>query len=277
MKNIYFTFVYLLRAAQKASTFLSNYDYFTSHPDEDQRVQSLMKSFISSSLDCSSTFDETSLFQGERASLKKDFMAKFRNISEIMDCVSCQTCKVHAKLQILGIATATKILITDDPKIVQGLQHNEISALVNTLFKFSESIQIMHTMKEREDKYLKEKAEQSGEQEATPEAPQSEEQKKGDEEGHLPHQHFSIYALIAAVVLITIGALYSSHSTAKLAPPTTKPPSDPKAKPTKHRTDNGADEISNGNHGDVSDDDKDGKEKNALRKSGDKVKNPKKT
>jgi len=249
MKNIYFTFVYLLRAAHKASTFLSNYDYDTAHPQEDQKVQSHVRSLLSSSLVCSSTFDETTLFQGERASLKGDFMAKFRNISEIMDCVSCQTCKVHAKLQILGIATATKILITDDSKIIQGLQHNEISALINTLFKFSESIQIMHSMHEREDAYLKEKSEQA----------------EKEESGHA-HHHFSLYALIVAVVFLTVATLYW------FSQPTPTNTNKTQTKPAGSSHKNGADE-STGNQGSSNDEGA----KTTLRKSSDKVKSTKKT
>jgi len=151
LKNIYFTFVYLLRAAIKASSFLTSYDYYTANVEDDKKVVSLIGSLFSHQLLCSSsTFDETTMFQGEKAALKRDFMQKFRNISEIMDCVSCQTCKVHAKLQVLGIATATKILMADDPKIIANLQRNEIIALVNTLQKFSDSIQIAQRMRRRE-------------------------------------------------------------------------------------------------------------------------------
>jgi hypothetical protein len=247
MKNIYFTFVYLLRAAQKASKFLSSYDYDTAHPEEDQRVQSLMKTLLSSSLVCSSTFDETTLFQGERASLKGEFMAKFRNISEIMDCVSCQTCKVHAKLQILGIATATKILITDDPKIMHGLQHNEISALINTLFKFSESIQIIHNMKEREEKYLKDKRE--AEEETGEKAGSNEGEKvegKKEEQGHPAHNHnhTSIYVLVVVGVLITVAALFTRSNTKHHKPHHHSPKPQPNTKKPP-QTKNGADESTN--------------------------------
>jgi len=209
MKNIYFTFVYLLRAANKASSFLSSYNYHTGHTDEDKKVQSLVKTLLSSDLVCSSTFDETTLFQGERAVLKREFMAKFRNISEIMDCVSCQTCKVHAKLQILGIATATKILITDDPKMLQGLQHNEISALLNTLFKFAESIQILHDMGIREKKYLRQlRGEPEEEPEVAPEVPKVAPEVVPEP----PNPNTSLYALITVVVLITVATLYSINN-----------------------------------------------------------------
>jgi len=151
LKNIYFTFVYLLRAATKASGFLTDYDYYTGNPEDDAKVVKLVNELLTSKLLCSSaTFDESTMFKGEKAALKRDFMQKFRNISEIMDCVSCQTCKVHAKLQVLGIATATKILMAEDPKIIKGLQRNEVIALLNTLQKFSDSIKILHNMKELE-------------------------------------------------------------------------------------------------------------------------------
>lgn len=40
---------------------------------------------------------------GRLISLKKQFKGVFRNISTILDCVDCQRCKLHAKLQLLGI------------------------------------------------------------------------------------------------------------------------------------------------------------------------------
>jgi len=32
-----------------------------------------------------------------------------------MDCISCQKCKLHGKLQLLGIGTALKILLVPLP------------------------------------------------------------------------------------------------------------------------------------------------------------------
>jgi ERO1-like protein alpha len=49
--------------------------------------------------------------------------------SEIMDCVACESCKVHAKLNILGIGTALKILFSAPDKresVIHNLQRNEI-------------------------------------------------------------------------------------------------------------------------------------------------------
>eukprot|EP00631_Chrysoreinhardia_giraudii_P000384 CAMPEP_0197420232 /NCGR_PEP_ID=MMETSP1170-20131217/5710_1 /TAXON_ID=54406 /ORGANISM="Sarcinochrysis sp, Strain CCMP770" /LENGTH=67 /DNA_ID=CAMNT_0042947383 /DNA_START=1 /DNA_END=201 /DNA_ORIENTATION=+ len=45
--------------------------------------------------------------------LRAEFLHRFHNISRIMDCVTCERCKVWGKLQILGLGTALKILLMD--------------------------------------------------------------------------------------------------------------------------------------------------------------------
>jgi len=95
---------------------------------------------------CLSSFNETRMFEEtDKLGLKKEMQQKFRNISLIMDCVSCETCKVHAKLQIMGIGAALKILLTPNDAI--QLDRNEVIALFNTLHKFSESISALEKMK----------------------------------------------------------------------------------------------------------------------------------
>jgi len=87
---------------------------------------------------------------------------RFNNISSIMDCVSCEKCRLWGKLQILGIRSAIKILLTPleeldafeskdlDPAgstcstseaVRKGvLGRDEVIALVNTLNQFSNSL-----------------------------------------------------------------------------------------------------------------------------------------
>lgn len=64
-----------------------------------------------------------------------------------MDCVACQNCRIHGKLSMLGIASALKVLLDQDEVI--HLQRNEAIALINTLYKFSESIRIIDLMRQR--------------------------------------------------------------------------------------------------------------------------------
>jgi hypothetical protein len=60
----------------------------------------------------------------DKRELKQEFKMHFRNISRIMDCVGCEKCKIHGKLQILGLGTALKILLED--RTCETLQRNEI-------------------------------------------------------------------------------------------------------------------------------------------------------
>lgn len=90
-------------------------------------------------------FDETLMFrEGDepsvQATLKSQFKGVFQNISSVMDCISCQKCKLHGKLKLLGLGTALKILLLPEQLISTSLSRSEIVALFNTLHSFSGSI-----------------------------------------------------------------------------------------------------------------------------------------
>jgi ERO1-like protein alpha len=60
-----------------------------------------------------------------------------------MDCVTCEKCKVWGKLQILGLGTAIKILLTPEKEVkksVNFLNRQEVIALVNTLHQLTTSV-----------------------------------------------------------------------------------------------------------------------------------------
>jgi hypothetical protein len=73
-------------------------------------------------------------------SLKSQFKDIFLNISEVMDCISCQKCKLHGKLQLLGLGTALKVLLLPEDLLASSLNQQEVVALVNTIAKFSHAI-----------------------------------------------------------------------------------------------------------------------------------------
>jgi hypothetical protein len=60
-------------------------------------------------------------------------------VSRVLDCVSCEKCKLHGKLSLLGLGTALKILLV--PENMLALSREEVVALINTLEKFSRAIQ----------------------------------------------------------------------------------------------------------------------------------------
>ena len=57
-----------------------------------------------------------------------------------LDCVTCQQCRLHGKLQLLGLGTALKILLLPSHLLPASLTSNELVALFNTLDSFSKAI-----------------------------------------------------------------------------------------------------------------------------------------
>ena len=75
--------------------------------------------------------------------LFKEIQTKFYNISRILDCVSCEKCRLNGKVQIKGLGTAMKILFHPGSTIEKGgldLKKTEIISLINLLYKLSESL-----------------------------------------------------------------------------------------------------------------------------------------
>ena len=161
LKNIYFNYVFLLRAVSFLKPLVAGANtsiipvFATGLDKEDEETSALLLQFFQHPVfdmeSCAGPiFDESSMFRSpESQFLRDEFRSKFRNISRIMDCVACESCKLHAKLQVLGLGTALKILFHQDPRqhlVLESLQRNEVMALFQTFFKFSESIHLFHQM-----------------------------------------------------------------------------------------------------------------------------------
>lgn len=149
VRNLYFTFLFVLRAVTKAADYLSQAEYSTGNPLEDKHTQSLIIQLVNNrqlQAACPIPFDEAKLWRGQNVhDLKRQIQLQFRNISALMDCVGCEKCRLWGKLQILGVGTALKILFSVDSGNSVGqplqLQRNEVIALINLLNRLSESVQ----------------------------------------------------------------------------------------------------------------------------------------
>eukprot|EP00605_Chrysophyceae_sp_TOSAG23-4_P001507 GSChrysophyteH1.ASY1.ANO1.1651.1 assembled CDS len=168
INNLYFTFLFVLRAISKAAPSLTNYRYDTGHKEEDEEVASLMRklvtstsmipdleSFSSAQQKCREV-DAYNSAVAENVNLRNTFRSRFQNITRIMDCVTCDKCRVWGKLQILGIGASIKVLLTPDEDIVnmaepaaEGgssnsssnlLTRQEVIAMVNTLHQLAQSV-----------------------------------------------------------------------------------------------------------------------------------------
>lgn len=152
VKNLYFTFMFVLRAVTKAANYLEQAEYDTGNLEADLKAQSLMRQLLYNpklQAACPLPFDEAKLWQGQSGpELKQEIQKNFRNISAVMDCVGCEKCRLWGKLQVLGLGTALKILFSVDskthPYTPLQLQRNEVIALVNLLHRLSESVKLVH-------------------------------------------------------------------------------------------------------------------------------------
>ncbi|KAF9010509.1 endoplasmic oxidoreductin-1 [Cyathus striatus] len=141
LQYIYFDAILLLRAVARLGPYLKAYDYCsTGNHEDDAQTLKVLSRVISIAQEVGK-FDETVLFRGENANVDH-----FRNVTRIMDCVGCDKCRLWGKVQTTGIATALKILFeldetALDPHSNSGLlQRSEVVAMMNTLFRFSESL-----------------------------------------------------------------------------------------------------------------------------------------
>ncbi|KAF1795559.1 protein of unknown function DUF4243 [Phytophthora cactorum] len=88
--------------------------------------------------------------QQEKEQLEVQFREKFQNVSRIMDCVTCEKCRLWGKLQTMGLGTAIKILLAEDASAIPKLHRNELIALINVANNLSRSVDGVKMMRELE-------------------------------------------------------------------------------------------------------------------------------
>lgn len=156
VENLYFALVFVMRAARKASPALlarvEAADEAAEGGEEVALVRDLVRDLVRhpAVVGCEpgSSFNEAGMFGGgDNAVMLHEFKAKFRNISRILSCVGCERCKLHGKLQVLGIGTALKVLLAPGDRVV-SLQRTEAVALVHTLGKLVHAARVVRWMGE---------------------------------------------------------------------------------------------------------------------------------
>ena len=175
LMNVHFAFVVMLRALAKAKPVLYDHDYrldpssLATEPvpgnastksleESAKRTQMLVRRLLDSNIlescsDVFSAFDESLLFSdgpnpSTARALKTSFKGVFQNISSVLDCVTCQKCKLHGKVVLMGLGTALKILLSP-PDVLQQqniLEPIEVVALINSIGKFSSAITAMDVL-----------------------------------------------------------------------------------------------------------------------------------
>ena len=138
----------MLKAVNKAIPYLLEYDYSSGNKTEDQMTLKIIKEIfryelqnIDSIEDC---FKETyEYFEDNFISSNKisKLIIRFRNISSIIDCVTCSKCRMHAKLEVFGIATMLKIMFASSTEeLKKSMSRNELVSFINLFAKLSKSV-----------------------------------------------------------------------------------------------------------------------------------------
>lgn len=149
VENLYFLYLFMLRALMKARDQLIEMFFETGDANEDYRTRRLIHEIITDARlheACPMPFDEASLWMGDASGEKRlELMGHFRNITKIIDCTSCEKCRLWGKLQVLGIAASMKVLFSETNGASEvdetfSLERNEIIALINSLGRFSSAL-----------------------------------------------------------------------------------------------------------------------------------------
>ena len=152
VEDMQFAFVVMARSLFKIRELLYGYHFSTGNAAEDEVTASLVQHLLDSAVlsSCGSVvlsgFDESELFPTASPSLSEsatEFKKAFRKISQLVNCVSCKRCKLHASVALHGIGVGIKILLSPTDLVAASLSRDDIVALVNVVHKFSDSLELV--------------------------------------------------------------------------------------------------------------------------------------
>ena len=144
---LFFLYSLMLKAVNKAVPFLLEYDYSSGNKTEDDLTKKIIKEIFRYELqdmdliedDFQNTYEYFENFiSSNRIS---ELIIRFRNISSIIDCVTCSKCRMHAKLEVFGIATMLKIMFASSTEdLRKSMSRNELVSFINLFAKLSKSV-----------------------------------------------------------------------------------------------------------------------------------------
>jgi hypothetical protein len=163
--NMYFDYMLMYRAITKLGGHLRKLKFNADDLKQDKFIQKSIKNITEISPDCPKNFDRVLFASNSKPEVVEEMKRRFRNITAIMDCVSCERCRLWGKIQTLGVGTALKVLFASENKSSWSkmkLRRCEIVALFNTFGRISESITAVQAFREE----YKQRSEKKGQHKA---------------------------------------------------------------------------------------------------------------
>lgn len=81
----------------------------------------------------------------QHLALHPQVLEKFEELSQIIDCVDCEKCRLHGKAKLTALQIAVRVFAQEESE--QILERNEIVALMHTLDYFAQSLIIVQVFK----------------------------------------------------------------------------------------------------------------------------------
>ena len=102
LKNLYFTYLTVLKAIVKAENLWRSYPFSTGDAGENDATRAAVLDLVQQAqLYCDMAVDEEALFQTpDRSDVLDEMRQHLRQITEIMNCVGCLKCRLWGKLQV---------------------------------------------------------------------------------------------------------------------------------------------------------------------------------
>ena len=155
LRNIYFAFLVELNALSRAELDLNSAVFYTGKKSEDLETQVKVGKLLDRVREANLRFDEEKVFFAELQHVSS-IRDAFSNITRIIDCVTCQRCRLWGKLQTRAIATSLKILFSSHlnnlnsqraGSLLLSLRREEIVALFNGIAQLAKSISFIESHK----------------------------------------------------------------------------------------------------------------------------------
>uniref|UniRef100_A0A0A9VYE1 Endoplasmic oxidoreductin-2 n=1 Tax=Lygus hesperus TaxID=30085 RepID=A0A0A9VYE1_LYGHE len=125
LRDLYYSFHFLLNAVRLIKPYKDFINIESDSDDEQIKISKLIRQLIEIDLPCdyvshdsnntnNGIYNWDNLFsQPETQELKDQLKLMFRNITTIVNCVSCDKCRMWSNIHMLGMGTALKITLAD--------------------------------------------------------------------------------------------------------------------------------------------------------------------
>lgn len=151
IENMLYTYAFVLQAVNMLSDKVDGFSYIVESPDLNKYMKKNLNELIELSINtCEVPYQQNNLFElMDEGEFISNIKPVFYNITRILDCVTCEKCRLHGKLQFTGMTAVMKILFAKGNEA--RLTRNEMVGLINLLTKLSNSVKWYQEWLEHEE------------------------------------------------------------------------------------------------------------------------------